>query len=275
MSVVAAGLRAIHILCFHRELRTQKTSGVVLGRLLRDARRMHHALKQLNYLIPPVKLPVTIRGGRGAGLRVLIDPRFEKFLWRGHHEPLVADAIASHLLPGQTFWDVGAHIGYFTVQAARQVGPTGSVVAFEPSPRTYARLMRAIRLNGYVNVEMVPEAVGESPGRMPVYRQGMTTATATLDPTACGTAAATVNVGTLDGYLAGRAVPDLVKIDVEGYEAAVLRGAPRLIAKRRTKFLVEFMGDEPLAEARSLLDDYEFTALSGNHWLISSSALCS
>src|ERR1017187_7387482 len=68
------------------------------------------------------------------------------------YEPETKILLSNIIRPGMTFLDVGAHVGHYTLLAARLVGPTGHVYAFEPEPENYAILTKNIALNGYTNV---------------------------------------------------------------------------------------------------------------------------
>lgn len=155
-------------------------------------------------------------------------------------EPEVHAAMTRTIGTGMSVLDVGAHVGLFTLAAARRVGPTGRVFAFEPSPATLVSLRRHITLNGFDDrVEVVPAAVGDIEGETPFYVYGETmsasVARASLDELSPGREAMpaseiTVPVVTLDGLCTERGVrPDRVKIDVEGAELRVLRGAVELL----------------------------------------------
>jgi FkbM family methyltransferase len=155
-------------------------------------------------------------------------------------EPELHAAVAPTIASGMAVLDVGAHVGLFTLTAALRVGPTGRVVAFEPSPQTLVSLRRHISLNGFDDrVEVVPAAVGDAEGEIPFFVHAETQSAsiaraslAELRP-GDGAMAATeirVPVVTLDGFCAQHGVgPDRVKIDVEGAELRVLRGALELL----------------------------------------------
>jgi len=90
----------------------------------------------------------------------------------GFYEILLrGDYFASdqRLAPGQTVIDVGANIGCFTVAAARRVGPTGHVYAFEPEESTFRQLQRNIEMNGLTNVTALRMAVGSSEGEIVLH----------------------------------------------------------------------------------------------------------
>ena len=124
--------------------------------------------------------------------------------------------------------------------AAEQVGPAGRVVAFEPLPRNLAYLRKHVELNKLGNVDIVEMAVSDGAG------------TATFDTagdsyTGRLSNGGTLSVGTvsLDELVeAGAAsVPDVIKIDVEGAEAAVLSGAQRLLRRSRPVVFLATHGD--------------------------------
>lgn len=132
------------------------------------------------------------------------------------------------LIPsGSTVFDVGAHQGVYSLYLARRVGAAGRVVAFEPIRRNTEIAERNVELNGLENVEVVTAAVGARPGR----------ARLNLDSTAIAPdGSESVEVIALDDR-AER--PALLKIDVEGYEAEVLRGARRILDDVRPHLLLE------------------------------------
>jgi FkbM family methyltransferase len=131
-------------------------------------------------------------------------------------------AFVMHFLrPGELFVDVGANVGAFTVMAAGVAG--ARVVAFEASPDTYEMLVRNIRLNGFLDrVKTIHAAAGRSEGTTQ-FSVGL----GTENYVATGAAAndsVSVRMTTLDKELAGNP-PDLLKVDVEGFETEVFAGA--------------------------------------------------
>jgi len=153
--------------------------------------------------------------------------------------PSLAPVLEAALAPGSCFYDVGANIGIYSLWAARLVGDGGEVHAFEPVPSTRSLLSRFVAQNvGKLTapVTVVPSAVGASAGQSYIDVRPAESALAHI--TSGDTAAAVrVDATTLDDYFAGQSVaghrpPDLVKIDVEGYELEVLKGGRRLWASQ-------------------------------------------
>jgi len=155
-------------------------------------------------------------------LRDFIGSRLFHF---GVWEPNVTAVVLDALRPGDVFCDVGANIGYYTVLASRLVGPTGMVVAVEPSPTALRRLHDNIALNGLTNVRVVAAAVTASRGRIALYTP-LSGNAGTASTVSRPGHAEQADVAALP--LTDILTPDemarlrLVKIDIEGGEGPVL-----------------------------------------------------
>jgi FkbM family methyltransferase len=149
----------------------------------------------------------------------------------GVWEPNITCAFKRSLMPADVCLDIGAHIGYYTLLAARVVGFRGHVYAFEPSPHLYRRLRANVDLNRLENVTAFELAVGEEKGRSILYEpHGPNTGLATLDPILAAKYQPRPNEVTVDVGPVTSVVPaqDLarirvIKIDVEWHELQVLR----------------------------------------------------
>ncbi|GEM_PF-1871038 len=130
------------------------------------------------------------------------------------------------------FFDVGANIGVYTLLASQLVGEGGRVHSFEPLSDANELLRSNVSLNRCVNVTVNPVAVGEQNGEVPIYINAQN-ALSSLGNTNRGKIlkSQTVQILTLDTYAksAGVSKIDFLKIDVEGFEGHVLRGAEKLI----------------------------------------------
>jgi FkbM family methyltransferase len=141
------------------------------------------------------------------------------------------------LQPGMTVLDVGAHSGFYTLLASRRVGSYGRVVAFEPSPRERKKLFRHLRLNRCTNVEVEPHAIANCETEADFFLvRGRETGCNSLRPPAVTepTELLRVSVTTLDGFIERQQMErvDFIKVDVEGAELDVFRGAARLLQGR-------------------------------------------
>ena len=162
-------------------------------------------------------------------------------------EPHVLAWINELLRPGEAFFDVGAHQGWMSMVACQRVGAKGKVVAFEPAPPLVECLKYNKKVNRLGQMDIVAKAVADSGGRkVPLYavNRGDSYLNSLVDHRAGPVPKAvtgTVEVETisLDEFCERTKLhPDVVKIDVEGAELLVLRGATRLAEERRTTFIV-------------------------------------
>jgi FkbM family methyltransferase len=141
---------------------------------------------------------------------------------------------AGAIQPGQTVVDVGAHLGAFTVLAGLRVGARGWVASFEPTEASRRVLSANIRLNRYEDrTEIVGAVAGDHAGPVDFYTRGVDSTNRIFAPDSDEPeyTRRTVPMVRLDDFFASsRPRPDLVKIDVEGAEFAVLRGAEKIMA---------------------------------------------
>jgi FkbM family methyltransferase len=159
-----------------------------------------------------------------------------------HKEEHTTVFVQSFLKPGMTVVDVGANIGYMSVLAALHVGPSGRVLAFEPTPNVADRLRENVRLNGLHNVTTVAAAISDQSGKAHLFQSSDDPEANSLFDDATMNGAVEVEMVTLDSELARRSIEhvDLLKIDAEGAELSVLRGARGLLSsKDRPAILLE------------------------------------
>jgi FkbM family methyltransferase len=164
---------------------------------------------------------------------------------RGHYEAQEIELVRQVLKPGDTAVDVGAHIGFFTMQMAASVGPAGRVYAFEPFGPHVELLERSVAENRFEDrITFKPAAVGAVSGRatltFPVETLNSGGAYLLREGTAPlkGNLSAAVAVVALDELEFRRPVR-LIKMDVEGAEPQVIRGAARLLKEDRPLILSE------------------------------------
>ena len=146
--------------------------------------------------------------------------------------------------PGMVVLDVGAHIGYYTLQAAARVGPTGQVHSFEPSMRACTRLLENVSLNAFTNVTINRCIVHGQPGQMQLtLGDDQNTGTSTTLTTLANDSGRRelVDAIMLDDYVRSKELRrvDLVKIDAEGSDLAVLSGARELLSQQNPQLLIE------------------------------------
>jgi FkbM family methyltransferase len=252
------------------KLRTAVTAALNRGpepltRRIVQSTKLRNVLRPVvNMLVPTEYTEVVVRSGRGAGLRLRIDPQVEKYYWTGQHETAVQDALSGWLRPGGVVWDVGAHIGFMSLIAQRAVGSAGTVVAFEPIPENAERLRGHIAANRAA-VRVVEAGVAREVGEAVMYKHGGSTLQWSLEPLP-GSERLTVPITTLDAALANHPVPDVVKIDAEGAEADILAGATQLL-EHGPVIIVEIW-DSP-DQVRALLPSgWTVEDLDGSNYLL-------
>jgi FkbM family methyltransferase len=211
-----------------------------------------------------------IRSGHGRGIKLVLDPASEKYYWAGKHDVPVQDVMVRILHPGVTFWDVGAHVGFFSILGARIVGPSGHVHAFEPMPYNRRRLDQAVQLNALKNVDIYPFALSDVNGSAPLYGH-RASAMWTLVADRGDSEGIDVACRTINSLASDLGDPDVVKIDVEGAELEVLRGGLETIFRSSATLVVEFADPAKVESARRLLSSYRFEQLSDLDWLLTPS----
>jgi FkbM family methyltransferase len=215
------------------------------------------------------------------GHRVFLDPD-EPFMTmhvmeHGEWEPDVRDVLRRILGPGGYFVDIGANVGLHTIFAAQRVGSDGIVIALEPHPRIFELLNLNVRINGFERVVHLLQAAAsntleevdfeyftEHPGM-----SGFQVDPKRLSRLKGHHQRIRVQTQTLDGLIHDGRWPDLVKIDVEGFETQVMEGASGLLKQGLdTAFLLEWepelaksvMGPEAITRLSALFHEFEMKA---------------
>jgi FkbM family methyltransferase len=182
--------------------------------------------------------PVQVCGGPLQGATLFLDLSCEKYYWLGTHEERVQRVLTDNVRTGFTVYDIGAHVGFFSLLCGRLAGPDGRVYAFEPRADNIERLQRNIAINGAENIRVVPAAACDRRGDATFVLEKSTLEGHLAAADEAG--GARVRTETIDALVAdGMPAPDFLKVDVEGAEAAVIRGAAQTIASRRPLLLVE------------------------------------
>jgi FkbM family methyltransferase len=158
----------------------------------------------------------------------------------GEYEPATAAVIKAILRPGDTFVDVGANVGYFTLLGASRVGPRGRVFAFEPVPHLRKQLAANVRLNRFATVTVRGEAIAEQPGEAEFFLGPADhCGTSSLRSVAGSAGTLTVRTGRLDDMLPAEQKVRLIKIDVEGAEYAALCGMHDCLRRHHPDLVIE------------------------------------
>lgn len=171
-----------------------------------------------------------------------IDPRVRRFVPR-QSEPLLFDFLKNNIKAGQTVLDIGAFLGVYAVFAAQWVGPSGRVISFEPTVANHHIIEAHLRFNK-VNerVRLINAAVGEQSGTAEFLQYPesyMNKIASPEDDPASAAALTQVPVVTVDeicGEL--NLIPDWIRMDVQGLEFEVLKGAREVIKSGRGRLRI-------------------------------------
>jgi len=183
------------------------------------------------------------------GLPMWVDTRDRviatHLLGEGVWEPSETAAFLAHLREGMCVFDVGANIGYYTLLAARAVGSSGRVWAFEPEPHNFALLTRNVTENGFANVRLINAAVSDRAGVLRLHLDDANFGAHSLEVGSVRTSSGrSVEVETvfLDRFAEEASTFEagvLVKVDVQGAEALVVEGAQRLLGLPNVTLFLE------------------------------------
>ena len=175
-----------------------------------------------------------------------IDGISQHILFKGTYEPLTTELFNRLVKPGMTVIDIGANIGYFTLLAAKLVGKEGKVYAFEPESKNYELLIKNININKFDNVVPIQKAITAKSGKTELFINRMEPGAHSIfkENGRC-LPSIIVETVSLDEFCENKHIlPDLIKIDVEGAEIGVLRGANKVITKQENvKIIIEFSPD--------------------------------
>jgi FkbM family methyltransferase len=199
--------------------------------------------------IPP-KTVLPILTGPLRGTRWIIGASRNAY-WLGTYEHAKCSVFAHAIAEGDVVYDVGAHVGYYTLLAAKLVGPRGHVYAFEPLPANLEFLELHLKLNQITNVTVVPAAVADTAG-LGSFQLAPSRAMARLAPSESSHAPRElpmemgadcelqVKTVSLDDWArqAGRSLPRVIKMDIEGAELQALHGAAELLRRAFPTLLV-------------------------------------
>lgn len=181
-------------------------------------------------------------------------------------EPAVFGAIRRRLRPGDTFVDAGANIGFYTVLAAGLVGPQGRVIAIEMMPDTAAILREHVRINGLTNVVVIEGALSDKAGERVVAHvdEGKYGQASIADVR--GGRTVDVVTATLEDILGDVPKASLMKMDLEGAEAAALRGAGGRLGSIEA-IISEVLAEQETAQAVLSGHGFKVARLDGRNWM--------
>ena len=203
----------------------------------------------------PKRAVVPILQGPARGIRWLVGSGMPNF-WLGTYEREKYEAFSRELKPGMVVYDIGANVGIYTVLACRAVGPNGSVFSFEPATMNVFYLIQNVRLNEFRNCQVIPKAVSNAVGMMG-FELTQESCLGKIDPNGLLHVPAT----SLDSFChaGNNPAPQLIKIDVEGEEYAVLRGGVRILLEAGPIIFLATHGKKIHADCRRFLEELGYS----------------
>ena len=171
---------------------------------------------------------------RVISLELILSGKWEKF---------EASLFEQNIKPGNIVIDIGAHIGYYTLIAAKRVGPKGKVYAFEPLPKNFELLKKNVEVNGYKNVVLVNKAVSNKNGKSKLFLSNEDNFgdQRIYDPEG-NRRSTSIRTIKLDTFFKNKEKRiNVIKMDIQGSEVKALTGASEVLRKnKKMKILTEF-----------------------------------
>lgn len=224
----------------------------------RHLNRFYFVRTTLNFLLRILKpVSVVVDGNR----MFLDEDDSMRLSILGVYEPGTVKNFQEKIKPGDVVLDIGAHIGYYTLMAAKRVGKQGRVYAFEPSYDNFALLTKNIKINGYKNVALVNKAVAESTKKAKLFLSRVSSGMHSLiDIDSDNKNTIPVNAVGIDDFF-GKNPPrvSVIKMDIEGGEYGAVEGMTHLLKK--SKHLTLFAEFSPFAIRRAKRSPRGFLSL--------------
>lgn len=181
------------------------------------------------------------------GFRILVDPRRGKgiemaLFTYGTYEEGTLKILNNILKEDDFFIDIGANIGLMSLQTAKKLGGGGKVLSFEPLPSTYNILRQNIALNNFTNIEAINIAIGSKDGIADIYDNiAINRGSASLIKSNHSESSHKILIKSLDEFLNQHQFSrnvGCIKIDVEGWELEVLKGANKTLSGAKSPICI-------------------------------------
>lgn len=198
----------------------------------------------------PRSLVATVRGGINKGARWIVGSSIHG-CWLGTYEQEKQALVSELVRPGTVVWDVGANAGFYALAFSRLVGTSGRVYAFEPFAENANNLIRHVHLNGLSNTKVIQAALASQSGLV-----GFSVAASnSMGRILPEDTSYMVPAFAVDDFVTRfpDSLPQLIKIDVEGAEAAILSGAAQLLSQFAPEILLALHGEAQERECREIL----------------------
>lgn len=207
--------------------------------------RLANVIHSLLNRLAAERYPILPCGGVLKGFRMRVDWQLHRSFAYGSWEPEVVRSIQQHVVPSTRVLDIGAQSGFYSLLLSKLVGPHGMVFAFEPLPANFRILQENVSMNNVQNVMIRREAVSDRSGDIE-FEFPHAEPSLLAGPTVEGDDLGTFRVPSvsLDDFVrqTGQSI-EFIKMDVEGAEVAVLKGAIETLKSFHPPMIVELHFD--------------------------------
>jgi FkbM family methyltransferase len=209
----------------------------------------------------PAKMQIPIMQGRLKGKK-WISGSSDHGCWLGSYEYDKQRLFERTITQGSVVYDLGGHVGFYSLLASELVGPSGKVFTFEPLPRNLSLLKEHLRLNQVRNVTLIEAAVSDKSGVVS-FNEGLSSAMGHIS----NDGKLQVKTVVLDELISSGEIPppDYLKIDIEGAEVMALSGAKSILTKSHPTIFLATHGSDVHRECCSLLQSlgYHLRSIDG------------
>jgi len=199
----------------------------------------------LKFKIKRSKIKDTLVVKNVLGSKMYLDLRFKginrELFVNNVREPFITNIIKKTIKKGMTIVDIGANIGYYALLESKLVGDSGRVYAIEPVKENLNFLKDNIDLNSCLNVELFQKAIGDINDKKNIFLTKETNWCSMEEhPKSKTIEKRLVEVVTLDKFLENKLFPDIIRMDVEGYEEKIIKGMKNILdSNKPLKLFIE------------------------------------
>jgi FkbM family methyltransferase len=192
-----------------------------------DSKSVFGKILRLFLMLVPKKTIVPIMQGRLKGTKWIVGSSTHG-CWLGSYEYEKQKLFEQKITHGSIVYDLGAHVGFYTLLASKLTGPSGKVISFEPIQSNLNYLKKHIQINDIKNVAIIEAAVSDMSGTVS-FKEGHSSTTGHIAPAT--EEAIKLKTVSLDELISLGKIPppDFIKIDIEGAEALALGGAKKML----------------------------------------------
>ena len=175
----------------------------------------------------------------------------------GIHEKIITNLIKKEIHRGDIVVDIGAHIGYYTLQFANLVGPTGKVYAFEPEPKNFELLKKNVQINKHDNVVLIQKIVSDKVGIVEFFISKFDSIGNKLFKSDESGSSIKVGSTTLDEYFKDlKKKIDFIKMDIQGGEGKAILGMKNLLKENKNLKIIQEWWPDALKQNHTNPEDH-------------------